>query len=124
MIRRPPRSTRTYTLFPYTTLFRSTDVNVYPPGSSILRAGICYAEEGLTPLATPTPITNATAADWLDITTLHPYSVQLSRATNVAWQLNWGFDINQSITYMRKNDTTDNMVFITDKHRVGKKSVN
>src|SRR3546814_13378524 len=25
MIRRPPRSTRTYTLFPYTTLFRSCD---------------------------------------------------------------------------------------------------
>src|SRR3546814_2613018 len=25
MIRRPPRSTRTYTLFPYTTLFRSND---------------------------------------------------------------------------------------------------
>src|SRR3546814_17827380 len=27
MIRRPPRSTRTYTLFPYTTLFRSTTVD-------------------------------------------------------------------------------------------------
>src|SRR3546814_17296525 len=27
MIRRPPRSTRTDTLFPYTTLFRSTDGN-------------------------------------------------------------------------------------------------
>src|SRR3546814_19213237 len=26
MIRRPPRSTRTDTLFPYTTLFRSTDI--------------------------------------------------------------------------------------------------
>src|SRR3546814_12279741 len=26
MIRRPPRSTRTYTLFPYTTLFRSNGV--------------------------------------------------------------------------------------------------
>src|SRR3546814_4668940 len=25
MVRRPPRSTRTYTLFPYTTLFRSRD---------------------------------------------------------------------------------------------------
>src|SRR3546814_9304008 len=25
MIRRPPRSTRTYTLFPYTTLFRSSE---------------------------------------------------------------------------------------------------
>src|SRR3546814_3212634 len=28
MIRRPPRSTRTYTLFPYTTLFRSDVGNV------------------------------------------------------------------------------------------------
>src|SRR3546814_5022897 len=27
MIRRPPRSTRTDTLFPYTTLFRSTEFN-------------------------------------------------------------------------------------------------
>src|SRR3546814_20183320 len=26
MIRRPPRSTRTYTLFPYTTLFRSIQI--------------------------------------------------------------------------------------------------
>src|SRR3546814_3829002 len=29
MIRRPPRSTRTDTLFPYTTLFRSTDDAMY-----------------------------------------------------------------------------------------------
>src|SRR3546814_9292562 len=28
MIRRPPRSTRTDTLFPYTTLFRSLDIDV------------------------------------------------------------------------------------------------
>src|SRR3546814_12073462 len=28
MLRRPPRSTRTATLFPYTTLFRSTAVNI------------------------------------------------------------------------------------------------
>src|SRR3546814_2172981 len=28
MIRRPPRSTRTYTLFPYTTLFRSRTLNL------------------------------------------------------------------------------------------------
>src|SRR3546814_18543195 len=32
MIRRPPRSTRTDTLFPYTTLFRSHDVPHSPPG--------------------------------------------------------------------------------------------
>src|SRR3546814_17588489 len=30
IIRRPPRSTRTDTLFPYTTLFRSLPINQYP----------------------------------------------------------------------------------------------
>src|SRR3546814_3758172 len=36
MIRRPPRSTRTDTLFPYTTLFRSyISVYVYCPGEAI-----------------------------------------------------------------------------------------
>src|SRR3546814_1067680 len=30
MIRRPPRSTRTDTLFPYTTLFRSADLRAHP----------------------------------------------------------------------------------------------
>src|SRR3546814_10573020 len=33
MIRRPPRSTRTDTLFPYTTLFRSDPVAIYLFGS-------------------------------------------------------------------------------------------
>src|SRR3546814_1331238 len=32
MIRRPPRSTRTDTLFPYTTLFRSDEKAVLKPG--------------------------------------------------------------------------------------------
>src|SRR3546814_15736962 len=34
MIRRPPRPTRTYTLFPYTTLFRSFRIPINPPTSS------------------------------------------------------------------------------------------
>src|SRR3546814_12934808 len=34
MIRRPPRSTRTDTLFPYTTLFRSVDVHTTPVAGS------------------------------------------------------------------------------------------
>src|SRR3546814_3296308 len=33
MIRRPPRSTRTDTLFPYTTLFRSQKALVHPQGN-------------------------------------------------------------------------------------------
>src|SRR3546814_15779922 len=32
MIRRPPRSTRTDTLFPYTTLFRSVDIGILGAG--------------------------------------------------------------------------------------------
>src|SRR3546814_3682447 len=36
MIRRPPRSTRTDTLFPYTTLFRSYDAAVQGMGSTAL----------------------------------------------------------------------------------------
>src|SRR3546814_18934312 len=34
MIQRPPRSTRTYTLFPYTTRFRSPRANPTRPGSA------------------------------------------------------------------------------------------
>src|SRR3546814_18281405 len=40
MIRRPPRSTRTDTLFPYTTLFRSLAANC-PPGR---RPGRCSSQ--------------------------------------------------------------------------------
>src|SRR3546814_11411021 len=43
MIRRPPRSTRTYTLFPYTTLFRScvpwSSAAFHPLASGMKRAG-------------------------------------------------------------------------------------
>src|SRR3546814_1694788 len=41
MIRRPPRSTRTDTLFPYTTLFRSTDA----AGASSNRAATCCSTD-------------------------------------------------------------------------------
>src|SRR3546814_5657695 len=49
MIRRPPRSTRTDTLFPYTTLFRSLDF-LEPRqrrGSRLLRVGDRIADRGL-----------------------------------------------------------------------------
>src|SRR3546814_13839770 len=39
MIRRPPRSTRTDTLFPYTTLFRSAVVGRPPPDHRAVPAG-------------------------------------------------------------------------------------
>src|SRR3546814_1302869 len=42
MIRRPPRSTRTDTLFPYTTLFRSYESRL-PPAARKKARGICRA---------------------------------------------------------------------------------
>src|SRR3546814_12428543 len=41
MIRRPPRSTRTDTLFPYTTLFRSDDIEQIAP--LLQRVGVAEA---------------------------------------------------------------------------------
>src|SRR3546814_2605335 len=54
MRRQPPRSTRTDTLFPYTTLFRSAGINPCSPSSaSPLRAGA---------LVTPYPLDGDTAS--------------------------------------------------------------
>src|SRR3546814_9978141 len=39
MLRRPPRSTRTDTLFPYTTLFRSLQWNEYPETRLVMQVG-------------------------------------------------------------------------------------
>src|SRR3546814_11537631 len=48
MIRRPPRSTRTDTLFPYTTLFRSAMIDVYfTPTPNGHKVSIMLEETGL-----------------------------------------------------------------------------
>src|SRR3546814_8176835 len=46
MIRRPPRSTRTDTLFPYTTLFRSVDRTA----REVERVGAFVDQDGVRPL--------------------------------------------------------------------------
>src|SRR3546814_8111473 len=51
MIRRPPRSTRTDTLFPYTTLFRSPDQRAHP-----MRLPVVLAATLLTLIASPTAL--------------------------------------------------------------------
>src|SRR3546814_19412153 len=50
MIRRPPRSTRTDTLFPYTTLFRSFTLLLYPVQAGVsLHQAPFLIERGLDP---------------------------------------------------------------------------
>src|SRR3546814_16741629 len=56
MIRRPPRSTRTDTLFPYTTLFRSKAASLrYKPAGALAPAGffVCRLLGGGTSVADP-----------------------------------------------------------------------
>ena len=84
-----------------------TNPGQYPPGGSILRVGLGFFEDGLAPLSTPTPISNADA-DWMDIETLHP-RVVLASATDNIWQLNWDFFPDQSVASQRKNDTASAM---------------
>lgn len=84
------------------------DVTQYPPGASLLRAGVVYAAEGLTPLETPTPISNADA-DWLYVTTLNPSTVALDRVTAVGWQITWGLPLDISLKSQRRNDDVDAM---------------
>src|SRR3546814_8142985 len=48
MIRRPPRSTRTDTLFPYTTLFRSEGAQFLPPVAPLLRH-VAFQQRPLRP---------------------------------------------------------------------------
>src|SRR3546814_3624256 len=65
MVRRPPRSTRTDTLFPYTTLFRS------PPAEEVGRRSRIAA--AVTPSQAPkpqifeAPMVNRTIALWLAV---------------------------------------------------------
>src|SRR3546814_16038610 len=66
MIRRPPRSTRTYTLFPYTTLFRSWQgTGLKPedfPGATSLWSGLNSAIGAAGGTATPSPDGSFTGA--------------------------------------------------------------
>src|SRR3546814_5835323 len=48
MIRRPPRSTRTDTLFPYTTLFRAPRVQALSDGASVHDASAISPDHAVT----------------------------------------------------------------------------
>src|SRR3546814_1660860 len=72
MIRRPPRSTRTDTLFPYTTLFRSDHCDRYrkPTGHANGRSKVAPSETGhgmpspAEPGCWPSSISEETVSAW------------------------------------------------------------
>src|SRR3546814_13092672 len=77
MIRRPPRSTRTDTLFPYTTLFRSRDARAAGEKSARTggggSVGACRAVPGLDPQQVQRPALVAVIERIVDaVEDLHP----------------------------------------------------
>src|SRR3546814_7629722 len=61
MLRRPPRSTRTDTLFPYTTLFRSVMISM----DGLLTASIVPSAIIVLPMATASSLTALSSLVWL-----------------------------------------------------------
>src|SRR3546814_1874017 len=73
MVRRPPRSTRTDTLFPYTTLFRSEAARVLKAGGQALfvdgrSPGLPLMDthlQAIELLRDPSPVRDYATAEWL-----------------------------------------------------------
>src|SRR3546814_9335029 len=64
MIRRPPRSTRTDTLFPYTTLFRSVVSHIGKWHSLLMRI---IARKNIVAYFATHPLTRASLTHWLEV---------------------------------------------------------
>lgn len=79
------------------------DVDQYPPGSSICRAGIIAAPSGLSPGDIPTPISQA-SSEWMDLVTLVPVG-QIATSTGVDWQYNWATVEDRNAKAQRHNTT-------------------
>ena len=95
------------------------DVAAYPPGSSQLKAGVVYDDAGLAENQMATPWSNPNS-DWMALSSINPRIVQLSRATNVAWQIHWGFTQDQSVKSQRKNqETFDKALYLTWEFALG-----
>src|SRR3546814_3210331 len=95
MIRRPPRSTRTDTLFPYTTLFRSADrisgVAVRRGSAIHRRTTGCLCSAGL----------------WLDLSWTHADAAQSRRSEEHTSELQSLMRISYAVFCLKKKKKTN-----------------
>src|SRR3546814_14638928 len=93
MIRRPPRSTRTDTLFPYTTLFRSRSLHPRVPRWTSEIQIVRYRRLGLP--AGPTGLSNLETS--LRNRSIIPPGVRLNEVKVVILRLPWLYGRNVSV---------------------------
>src|SRR3546814_5981378 len=103
MIRRPPRSTRTATLFPYTTLFRSPLPRRSPPG---LRG----RREDYPPARRPSPFRSEEHTSELQSLMRISYAVFCLKKKNKIYIINIIIKKYQMCKYELNNIQTDNTI--------------
>src|SRR3546814_1553257 len=106
MIRRPPRSTRTDTLFPYTTLFRSLD----PQGNASTGLGIDHKDREISSyelLMGQATVEQAVVATKLPRLDVLPATVDLSRSEEHTSELQSLMHISYAVFCLKKKKTTN-----------------
>src|SRR3546814_12422110 len=84
MLRRPPRSTRTATLLPYTTLFRSTDLITYL-GAMGDRTVLAAAQERFAKLDhDPAALNGPLQTAWLGVIARHASKAEWGKLRQMA----------------------------------------
>src|SRR3546814_6247469 len=115
MMRRPPRSTRTDTLFPYTTLFRSQHGQCRQPGVSVQRAGATPRWPFLGCRARPRCVDAVRASEgsrsWLravhgDVAPSYPALLRSPICTAYEPRPHWRGDFADRETALRTDDPT------------------
>src|SRR3546814_17279672 len=91
MIRRPPRSTRTDTLFPYTTRFRSVDPGGWRTGRQVLLPASCLGRPDGEQGRIPVELTREQVKDSPGAETNEPVSRQKEQALfrHYGWDPYW-----------------------------------
>src|SRR3546814_4310016 len=102
MIRRPPRSTRTDTLFPYTTLFRSR----YFPGVANHCAGIA------NPQARPEPVQRSLSDAYVHVAAVRHYC----RSEEHTSELQSLMRISYAVFFLKKKRIITMMRLVRDKY--------
>src|SRR3546814_2402015 len=107
MIRRPPRSTRTYTLFPYTTLFRSDN--------SIDVAVIVYDGVLTSDITAPLEVFgNAARKPWLQ--KINVEAVAADRSEEHTSELQSLMRISYAVFCLKTKNHTNNSTITTQYH--------
>src|SRR3546814_1308142 len=111
MIRRPPRSTRTDTLFPYTTLFRSGDRQERPRGAG--SAGSLSARWGEDSLSLRHHA-GGRSVDQLGGTRSEEHTSELQSLMRISYAV---FCLKKKKTYLNKKNITIKIYSPKNKHK-------